>query len=210
MSSAVRLPFSGIAKRMLPVLVTSDGSVSKFSTSDMLFKSLSSHSKQYTKMNCKHNGLPYSSMPSTNTATKTLRMAKLPYLQVSPIRTLSFSVATALLSVDSTKFKKMDTPSIMYFSTIDKIQSRSMNFQFSKSFSSSEKPPSTQSSSLADEIMKSKMKDASPEKATDADETGESSDKGPKPMSKWQKRGYMAFVIFISGALVVNGVLFCK
>merc|ERR1719430_688802 len=156
-------------------------------------------------MNSKLYGAFHSNMPQTHKVVKTLKDVKLPYSQVFPIRTMSFSVATALGSIKSTNLEKRASPSRMYFLTIDKIQNKSMKFEISRSFSSSEKPTSTQSSSLADEIMKTKMKDASQEKTPNVEETNENSDKGP---SKWQKRGYIAFVIFLSGALVVNAVLF--
>merc|ERR1719334_1738510 len=159
-------------------------------------------------MNPKLYGLSDSNMQQSHNVVNRFKNVKLPYLQVFPIRTMSFSVATALGSINSTNLGKRDSPSKMYFMTIDKIQNKRMKFENCRRFSSSEKPTSTQSSSLADEIMKSKMKETSQEKTPNAEETNENSDKGRQPMSKWQKRGYIAFVIFLSGALVVNAVLF--
>jgi len=56
--------------------------------------------------------------------------------------------------------------------------------------------------------MQSKLKDTLQEKQPNTEETSKNNDKGPQPMSTWQKRGYMAFAIFLGGALVVNAVLF--
>ena len=210
MSTAIRIPLSGFAKRLLPAFLSSDTSVSKLSSSDKLIKNYSSHSRQFSQMNPKLYGVSHSNMQQSHNVVNRFKNVKLPYLQVYPIRTMSFSVATALGSINSTTLDKRDSPSKMYFMTIDKIQNKSMKFENCRSFSSSEKPTSTQSSSLADEIMKSKMKETSQEKTANAEETNENSDKGRQPMSKWQKRGYVAFVIFLSGALVVNAVLFCK
>ena len=87
------------------------------------------------------------------------------------------------------------------------FQHKNINFEISRRFSSAEKPTSTQSTSLADEIMQSKLKDASNEKTVNNEDPSENSNKGP---TKWQRIGYWAFAIIFGGALVVNGVLFCK
>ena len=195
MSTAIRIPLSGFAKRLLPAFVSSDTSVSKLSSSDKLIKNYSSHSQQFSQMNSKLYGLSHSNMQQSHNVVNRFKNVKLPYLQVFPIKTMSFSVATALGSINSTNLDKRDSPSKMYFMTIDKIQNKSMKFENCRSFSSSEKPTSTQSSSLADEIMKSKMKETSQEKTANSEETNENSDKGRQPMSKWQKRGYIAFVV---------------
>jgi hypothetical protein len=81
-----------------------------------------------------------------------------------------------------------------------------------RKYSSTEKPDSpTTGTGLADQIMQTKMKEPSQTKQAEEDlkNTGDTP-QGPKPVGKWQKVGYMAFAIFLGGALVVNGVLFCK
>jgi len=75
------------------------------------------------------------------------------------------------------------------------------------------------SKSLADEIMKAKIeqeqkaKDAASESGSGGQAggggTGEEP-KGPKPLSKWQKYGYIFFGTSMVAALVGNGIMFCK
>lgn len=79
-----------------------------------------------------------------------------------------------------------------------------------RKYSSTEKPDSpTTGTGLADQIMQTRMKEPSQTKQAEEDlkNTGDTP-QGPKPVGKWQKVGYMAFAIFLGGALVVNGVLF--
>ena len=128
MSTAIRIPLSGFAKRLLPAFVSSDTSVSKLSSSDKLIKNYSSHSQQFSQMNPKLYGLSHSNMQQSHNVVNRFKNVKLPYLQVFPIRTMSFSVATALGSINSTNLDKRDSPSKMYFMTIDKIQNKSMKF----------------------------------------------------------------------------------
>jgi hypothetical protein len=34
--------------------------------------------------------------------------------------------------------------------------------------------------------------------------------KGPKPLTKWQKIGYAAFGVLITGSIVINSIVFCE
>lgn len=207
MSSTIRLSFSGAAKRLLPAFLSSDASTFNLSRKDNLIKSYSSFSHQHMKIENRKCGISYSSLPKQYKMEKTYKGVKQPCLQNTPVRNISFSVATTLGAIKSANFDSKDSPSEMYFSTIDKLQHKNINFEISRRFSSAEKPTSTQSTSLADEIMQSKLKDASNEKTVNNEDPSENSNKGP---TKWQRIGYWAFAIIFGGALVVNGVLFCK
>ena len=91
-----------------------------------------------------------------------------------------------------------------------------------RKYSTPDKPLTSQQtpeagSGLAAEIMQSRMAQSDKESAPpqggepkDGESSKEDAPKGPKPMSKWQKRGYMAFVVLLGGSLVVNAVLFGK
>jgi len=205
MSSTIRLSFSGAAKRLLPAFLSSDASTFNLSRKDNLIKSYSSFSHQHMKIENRKCGISYSSLPKQYKMEKTYKGVKQPCLQNTPVRNISFSVATTLGAIKSANFDSKDSPSEMYFSTIDKLQHKNINFEISRRFSSAEKPTSTQSTSLADEIMQSKLKDASNEKTVNNEDPSENSNKGP---TKWQRIGYWAFAIIFGGALVVNGVLF--
>ena len=207
MSSTIRLPLSGAAKRLLPAFLSSDVSIFNLSKTDNSIKSYSSFSHQHMKIANRKCGISYTSLPKLFKMEKTYKGVKYPCLQNTPVRNISFSVATTLGAVKSANFDSKDSPSEMYFSTIDKLQHKNITFDISRRFSSAEKPTSTQSTSLADEIMQSKLKDASQEKTANTEDTSDNSNKGP---TKWQKIGYWAFAIIFGGALVVNGVLFCK
>ena len=205
MSSAIRLPLSGVAKRLLPAFLSSELSVLKLSSSKKIFNNCS---QQFTKLNTEPHGLSYSTMPKFFKLEQPSKVIS-PNLLCPPVRKLSFSVGIALGPLHIANISKRETPNKWFLLTIDKKQNKSMYSTKSRSFSSAEKPP-TQSSNLADEIMQSKLKDTLQEKQPNTEETSKNNDKGPQPMSTWQKRGYMAFAIFLGGALVVNAVLFCK
>ena len=109
-------------------------------------------------------------------------------------------------------------------------QSRSQNhingshqlYTCTQKYSTPDKPLASQQTSepgsgLAAEIMQSRMAQSDKESAhaqegepKSGESNREDSPKGPKPMGKWQKRGYMAFVVLLGGSLVVNAVLFGK
>ena len=67
------------------------------------------------------------------------------------------------------------------------------------------------SNSLAQEILKAKQQESEQKKnSSDSQSNDDDKDKGPKPLTKWQKIGFWAFGIFFTGAVISNGVLFCK
>ena len=61
-----------------------------------------------------------------------------------------------------------------------------------------------ESGSLADQIMQAKQAE---EKKDDGKEEPK---QGPKPMTKWQKYGYIFFGVTFVGMFITNAVLFCK
>ena len=68
------------------------------------------------------------------------------------------------------------------------------------------------SNSLAQEILKSKQQEAEQKKTSNENQSNddEGKNKGPKPLTKWQKIGFWAFGIFFTGTVISNGILFCK
>ena len=75
--------------------------------------------------------------------------------------------------------------------------------------------------SLAEEVMKSRV--GGPDKGAEdqGKSSGESSGqgqgqgeqeppKGPKPLTKWQKIGYAAFGVMMTGGIIINSIAFCE
>ena len=73
------------------------------------------------------------------------------------------------------------------------------NACFVQQFSSK---PDSSGPSLADQILQSKKSEQKEENKEEA--------KGPKPMTKWQKYGYVFFGVTFVGMFITNAVLFCK
>jgi len=76
------------------------------------------------------------------------------------------------------------------------------NIQCSAALSSKN---SSSDSTLADNILKAKVEQQQQDQQQQSDDQ---ENKGPKPMSKWQTYGYIAFAVLSVGGLVGNGVLF--
>lgn len=65
------------------------------------------------------------------------------------------------------------------------------------------------STSLADDILKAKKEQEKGDKKDDkGDDPG--GKKGPQPLTKWQKYGYVFFGVFFTGSMIANAVLFCN
>ena len=72
--------------------------------------------------------------------------------------------------------------------------------------------------SLADEVMKSK--DGGSDKSSDSsskspgegggEDPQKEPPKGPKPLTKWQKIGYAAFGVLMTGGILLNTIVFCE
>ncbi len=68
--------------------------------------------------------------------------------------------------------------------------------------SSEQKPPS-----LSEQILNAKKED---EKKSEGQDQKDEAKKGPKPLTKWQKIGYVYFAVCMIGGTITYAVLFCK
>ncbi len=66
------------------------------------------------------------------------------------------------------------------------------------------------SGSLAEDILRAKQEEEKKQEHKDQDKDGGQQKKGPKPLTKWQKIGYITFGVLFTGSLVSNAILFCK
>ncbi len=64
--------------------------------------------------------------------------------------------------------------------------------------------------SIAEDILKAQKEKEDKEKSQKQNPEEEGGKKGYKPLTKWQKRGYIFTAVFIGGCLVANIWVFCK
>ena len=218
MSATIRRPFSGVGRKLLPKILSSDSSVFKLSEGPKNY--ISRSLKPFVPLNrviYNNYGSSFSTFSKTyklNLPTKLIGS----YIDHPPlVRQFGLSVFVAGLPLKNYFNTNPKALSERIIPPVHNLITEKPNVKYSdvlsaRKYSSTDKPISnTTGTGLADQIMQSRMKEPSPTKHVEEDikSTGDDT-QGPKPVSKWQKRGYMAFAIFLGGALVVNGVLFCK
>ena len=217
MSRTIRIPLRGIGKKLLPPIISSNSQL--LTLSETSSNSVAQFLSPDMSLNTMRYNIEYRSFSTISKTYKLELPTKLmrSYIDHVPlVRKFNFSVSAT--EVPLTKYlnkNSKDGWGNVGIGTYNLYTSKSQIYAYdslnARKYSSTEKSAPPTGPGLADQIMQSRLKEKShTNQSTEQPENTGENPKGPKPVSKWQKRGYMAFGIFFCGALVVNGVLFCK
>ena len=225
--SGAFLLYNGVSKRFLPKVLSSCSDSLILNRPKGPYKTINRHYAPFapTKLSSFENEckiLTSTSLRYFNVKLPFKRTGAQKYLTES-VRQFGFCAVTVLpikkcLNSNSIAGKDMLLPSTC--ENQHKLQNTARIFQqdLNRYYSTPEKPggssyPPTPTG-LADEIMQARVnisnKDSSQggQESHGEDTTKEENPKGPKPLSKWQRRGYIAFVVLLGGGLIANAVIF--
>ena len=221
MSNAIRLHYSAVAKRLLPTTFSSVSDTSRHILSGCSRKWSSRSFASFTSVNRTQyqNGCNiFNSIAPKHKLQMLSKMAGVELTKIPLVRQFGFSVPLAFDAITNSRNSNTNDQigQICFLNIDNKHIHKSIVSQSycvtSRKYSTVDKPTSTptKSPSLADEIMQTKMKEPS-QTNEGQPETANKDDPSKAPGSdKWRKIGYVAFMISMGGALVVNGVLFCE